>query len=170
MCARPITKTLITLQPLEPHQIPEAKFVIARVARATFGWEESLEELLKKADEDHELADVDDAGDHYFGNRGLFLVAMDGERIVGTGAVRRLDEESCELKRMWLFEEYHGQGIGYRMIQELFAFARWAGYTRIELNTSVYQERAIQFYQRVGFEFMEMEDDMGELVFMERAL
>ncbi len=161
---------MITLQPLQPEQIPEAKFVIASVARATFGWQESLEELLEKSDEGHELDDVDDAGEHYFNRQGMFLVALDGERVIGTGAVRRLDEDSCELKRMWLLEEYHGHGIGYRMIQELFAFARWAGYTRIELNTSIYQERAIQFYLRVGFNFMETGEDTGEIVFMEREL
>ena len=161
---------MITIQPLEPHQIPEVKNLIARVARNIFGWESPVEELLQLADKDHEFHDIDEAGDHYFGNQGIFLVAMDGERVVGSGAARRTDDDSCELKRMWLLEEYHGHGIGYRMIQELFAFARWAGYSRMELNTSVHQERAIQFYLRVGFELIETDEETGDIVFMERML
>ena len=161
---------MITIHPLQPHQISEVKNLIARVARNIFGWERSLEQLLQLADENHEFHDIDEAGDHYFGNRGIFLVAMDGERLIGTGAVRRLDDETCEIKRMWLLEDYHGQGIGWRMMQELLAFARWVGYARVELNTSTQQERAIQFYLRVGFEFMETEEETGDIVFMERML
>jgi len=144
--------------------------VIISVARDIFGWESPFEELLQSADENEDLYDVDHAGDHYFGNKGIFLVALDDERVVGTGAVRRLDDEICELKRMWLLEEYQGHGIGYRMMQELLEFARWAEYQRIQLNTSSQQERAIQFYVRVGFELIETEDETGEIVFMEMEL
>jgi putative acetyltransferase len=159
----------ITIQPLEPHQIPAVKNLILHVARNIFDWERPLDELAQLADESEDFYDIDNAGEHYFENQGMFLVALDGERVVGSGAVRRLDEESCELKRMWLLEEYHGHAIGYRMIQELFEFARWVGYERVELNTSLQQERAIQFYLRVGFEFMDTEET-GEIVFMERVL
>ena len=67
------------------------------------------------------------------------------------GAIRRLDAQAAELRRMWLLEAYHGQGIGYRLLQELMAFARGQGYQRMVLMTGVVQERAICFYQRVGF-------------------
>ncbi|NUM46959.1 MAG: GNAT family N-acetyltransferase [Anaerolineales bacterium] len=162
----------ITLQPLEPHHIPEVKHLILDVARKIFNWTRPLEELLDLAEENHDFYDLDDAGAHYFANHGLFLVALDDGRVIGSGAVRRMSAHSCELKRMWLSEPYHGQGLGYRILQELFAFARWAGYTRIELNTSLQQERALQFYSRMGFEFMDMDEDenMEGIVFMERAL
>ncbi|MCB9134172.1 MAG: GNAT family N-acetyltransferase [Anaerolineales bacterium] len=160
----------ITIQPLEPQYIPELKHLIIRVACNIFGWERPVEEILAEADENHDFYDIDDAGDHYFENRGMFLIALDGDQLIGSGAVRQMSAKSCELKRMWLDENYHGQGIGYRIIQELFAFARWAGYSRIELNTSLQQERAVQFYMQVGFTFMEMEEETGEIVFMERAL
>ncbi|HNB52080.1 MAG TPA: GNAT family N-acetyltransferase, partial [Anaerolineales bacterium] len=162
----------ITIQPLEPHHIPEVKHLILSVARNIFDWERPLDELVELADENHDFYDIDDVGAHYFANQGMFLVALDDGRVIGSGAVRRMSARSCELKRMWLAEAYHGQGIGYRVMQELFGFARWAGYTRMELNTSMQQERAIQFYLRLGFAFMELDEDeeMDGIVFMEREL
>jgi ribosomal protein S18 acetylase RimI-like enzyme len=52
---------------------------------------------------------------------------------------------------MWLLQTYHGQGIGYRLILELLAFARQHGYQTAYLTTSLQQQQAIAFYKRVGF-------------------
>ena len=65
--------------------------------------------------------------------------------IIGTGAIRKLEGDLCELKRLWLLTEYHGQGLGYRMLRELLAFARETGYQRIRLETDpVAQRRALE--------------------------
>jgi putative acetyltransferase len=52
---------------------------------------------------------------------------------------------------MWLSEEFHGRGIGYTLINQLFDFARAHGYRRVVLQTSRKQTRALAFYARVGF-------------------
>jgi len=52
---------------------------------------------------------------------------------------------------MWLLEAYHGQGIGYRLIQQLIYFARQNRYDHIRLQTSPEQTRALVFYRKVGF-------------------
>ena len=76
----------------------------------------------------------------------------DNDQIIGTGAIRKIDNNICERKRLWLLFEYHGQGLGYRMIQELFAFAREKGYQRIRLETDRdSQSRAFDLYKRLGF-------------------
>ena len=88
----------------------------------------------------------------YFDNDGIFLVLTDNDQIVGTGAIRKIDDEICELKRLWLLFEYHGKGLGYRTIQELFAFAREKGYQRVWLETDrEAQRRAFELYKRLGF-------------------
>mgnify|MGYP002392037119 FL=1 len=81
-------------------------------------------------------------------------------------AIRWLEEGVCELKRMWLLTEYHGQGLGYRMMQELFKVARDMGYKTIRLETDrVMQTRAVNFYKKLGFyeipRFGDDPDDMG---------
>ncbi len=76
----------------------------------------------------------------------------DDNRMICTGAVLRIDDETCELKRLWLLFDYHGQGLGYRMMQELLMFARAKGYRRMRLETDPFaQSRAFEFYKRLGF-------------------
>jgi putative acetyltransferase len=63
-----------------------------------------------------------------------------------------MDDAVCELKRVWLLHEYHGQGLGYRMVQELLSFARDKGYARMRLETDrEAQSRAFEFYKGLGF-------------------
>ena len=94
---------------------------------------------------------MDDVEAHYFQNDGLFLAAFDAETLIGSGAVRKLDPRTAELKRMWMLISYHGQGIGYQMITQLFEFARAKQYQQVLLQTSPEQTRALNFYRRLGF-------------------
>jgi putative acetyltransferase len=69
------------------------------------------------------------------------------------GGIRRLEEEICELKKMWILKDYRAQGWGVRIARELFAFAKKAGYkkVRLELFDPPKQQRAKAFYQELGF-------------------
>ncbi|WKZ48113.1 MAG: GNAT family N-acetyltransferase [Anaerolineales bacterium] len=129
-----------------------AKRLIYRVAQEVFNDPLPLEESIAHREGRGELSDMDDIKKNYFENGGIFFVMTKGKEIIGTGAIRRHADDICELKRLWLFQEYQGKGLGYRMIQELLAFARSAGYRRIRLETDgVYQKRAVEFYKRIGF-------------------
>ena len=46
-----------------------------------------------------------------------FWCMFDAENIIGAVAVRKMDGESCELKSLYLLEQYHGRGYGRKMIQ-----------------------------------------------------
>ena len=71
--------------------------------------------------------------------------------LIGSGAIRKLDSQTAEFKRMWLLESHHGQGIGYQVITRLFEFAQTKGYDRVRLQTGSEQARAFAFYKRLGF-------------------
>jgi ribosomal protein S18 acetylase RimI-like enzyme len=78
---------------------------------------------------------------------------------------------TCELKRVWLLFEYQGQGLGYRMIQELLDFARGKGYEHIRLETDrIVQSRAYDLYKRLGFYEIPRYSDNEEDVAMEMVL
>lgn len=149
-----------------------AKRLIYRVAQEEFNDPLPLEESIARHEERGELSDMDDIQKSYFENDGIFFVMTKDEEIVGTGAIRRHADDICELKRLWLLREYQGKGLGYRMIQELLAFARSAGYRRIRLETdSVYQKRAVEFYKRIGFHVVPIPDaSADEDVLMEMDL
>lgn len=143
---------MINIRRIEPHEATAAKEVIYRVGHRVFQEKTTLEESMARYESGGRLHDIDEVQRVYFQNRGTFLVITDNEKIIGTGAIRRIDEETCEIKRLWLLFEYQGRGLGYRMLQELLAFAKEAGYRRIRLETDrTYQSRAYNLYKRVGF-------------------
>jgi len=155
---------MITIRPICDEEIPAAKRVILSVAYNIFGFDGTLEDSIRYFLAAGKLKDLDDVQANYFKAGGMFLVALNGEQVIGSGALRRLDDETAELKRMWLLEAYHGQGVGYRLITQLFDFARMQGYTRVRLQTSPEQIRALAFYRKVGFhEIPCYNDGVGEI-------
>lgn len=162
---------MIQIRPITPDEWMDAKRVVYRVAFVIFGRSRSLEEFIEYHESIHELKDMDDIQKSYFENGGTFLgMFKDGEMIC-TGAIRRLDEKTCELKRLWLLYEYHGQGLGYRMLQELLSLAKGMGYKRVRLETDpVAQSRALDFYKQAGFYEIPGYSDRTDEVAMEMRL
>ncbi|HKI52934.1 MAG TPA: GNAT family N-acetyltransferase [Anaerolineales bacterium] len=157
---------MIEIRPIQAHEINEAKRVIFTVAFELFKGADTLEESIAKFSAQGKLAEMSNVQKNYFDNKGTFLVTVDDGSIIGTGAIRFLEEDVCELKRMWLLTEYHGHGLGYRMMQELFGIARTKGYKIMRLETDpVFQQRAVEFYKRLGFyeipRYGDDPDDMG---------
>jgi len=137
---------------IQPSQINDAKYVIAAVAQRIYYPDITAEEFLKILDDEHELDDVDNFQTVYGGAGGLFLAVLDeGRKVIGTGAIKYVSDETAELKRLWLLEQFHGRAIGYQVVLKLFEFARTYGYRRVILQTGIMQHRAIAFYRRLGF-------------------
>jgi GNAT superfamily N-acetyltransferase len=61
------------------------------------------------------LSDVDSAEAAY-GDRALFLCAIAEGEIVGTGAIKRLDNRECEMVRMFVASAYRSRGIGWTIV------------------------------------------------------
>lgn len=157
---------MITIRPVQPNEWMQAKRIVYRVAHVLFNDPLTLEDSIAYYEARHELKDMDDIQKDYFENGGIFLVMFDNDEMICTGAIRKLDEETCELKRLWLLHEYHGQGLGYRMLGELLSISREKGYTRMRLETDpIAQSRALEFYRRIGFyeipRYTERTDDIA---------
>src|ERR671919_2502507 len=121
-------RPMIEIRSIRLNEVPAAKRVIYHVPREIFNDPRSIEESIAYHESRGELKDMDDIQQNYFDNGGIFLIMLDDSKVVGTGAIRKFKDNICELKRLWLLTEYHGQGLGYRLIQELFSFAREKGY------------------------------------------
>lgn len=169
---------MLTITTLQPDQAAEARRVIYTTAHALFQDFPSLEETISYYEQSWPLRDVLDFQRSYVDKCGTFLVVRDGDRIVGTGALRWLELDSgetiqtiAEIKRVWLLPEYQGRGLGYQMMMQLIAFACEKGYVKVRLETSPqYQPRAFAFYQRLGFSVIPRYGDDPDDVGMEMDL
>jgi putative acetyltransferase len=83
--------------------------------------------------------------------RGAFLVAFDGETAVGCGAIRRIGDDSAELKRMYVAPSLRRQGIARQLVAALEAEALLLNVRRLVLETGVRQPDAIAAYERFGY-------------------
>src|SRR5262245_56511081 len=119
---------MIEIRLIEPHEWQLAKRLVYRVAHTIFKETRPLEEMIADFDSRGTLDDLHNIQKNYLENGGIFLVTTLNDEIIGTGAIRKLEGDVCELKRLWLLPDYHGQGVGYRMLQELLTFARAKGY------------------------------------------
>lgn len=71
---------------------------------------------------------------------------------MGCGAVRLLDAETGELKRMYVVPEARGRGRGQRLVSALENRARALGARRLVLETGIRQLAAIKCYRACGFD------------------
>ena len=84
------------------------------------------------------------------GGRLYLLVTAQGE-AVGTGALRRLDDAMCELKRLYIRPAFRGQGLAEKTVRRLISDARAMGYRRMVLDTFPFLKGAICLYKKLGF-------------------
>ncbi len=83
--------------------------------------------------------------------RGVFLVAYWEHQPVGCGALRRLDSNTAELKRMYVLASFRGHGIGRALLDALAEEAHALGASQLMLETGVRQREAMNLYERAGF-------------------
>ncbi len=96
-------------------------------------------------------ADLNDIKNHYLKNNGEFLVVIYDNKIVGMGALRKIDNNTAELKRMRVKLDYQGQGVGTLILKSLIEKAKNLGYKKLVLDTSSKQESAQNLYKKFGF-------------------
>lgn len=144
---------LVAIKPVQLHQINAAKRVMAEVCNEIWSIKPTVDELEKTFEATGEFVDLNNLQATYFDNHGTFMVITDAAEVVGTGGIKRLDEEICELKKMWILRGYRAHGWGVKIAHTLLHFAKEQGYKRVrlELYDPPKQQRAIAFYRELGF-------------------
>ncbi|WP_456315014.1 GNAT family N-acetyltransferase [Pseudomonas shirazensis] len=82
----------------------------------------------------------------YENSKFVFVVAEINNEIVGCGAIRPIDENVGEVKRM--YSKVPGKKIGQTILAFLEDKAKALGFTDLVLETRLKNQEAIQFYQK----------------------
>ncbi|MGH7928077.1 MAG: GNAT family N-acetyltransferase [Candidatus Binatia bacterium] len=114
--------------------------------------------------------DLEDPIRYYTSAGGIFYILLNGGDVVGTVAIKKLDERVAELKRMYLLPKYRGHGWGAKLLEHALAFCRDKGFESCVLDTNVKQESAQRLYASYGFETYKQEKNNLELTHLHKSV
>jgi putative acetyltransferase len=104
---------------------------------------------------------------------GRLLLAYDNAQLAGCVALRRINQSICEMKRLFLREEFRGRGLGRQLIAAIIQEARQIGYRYMRLDTLPPKMiDAISLYRSYGFKEIDpyYENPVPGALFMELDL
>ena len=84
---------------------------------------------------------------------GCLLLARDGDEVAGGVGMRALDEDGvAEMKRLFVYQRWRGQGLGRQLAGAIMAEAVGAGHSFMRLDTLDFMTGARALYRSFGFE------------------
>lgn len=88
-------------------------------------------------------------------DRSIMLCVFDGKMMVGYAFLSNVLEQKKARHRasfgVTILKQFWRQGLGQKLVTELLAFARDAGYEQIELEVASSNVSAIHLYEKLGF-------------------
>ena len=106
---------------------------------------------------DIELAERD-GEDHAFYNQynaiddlKQTVIAVENNILLGCGAIKELNQDAVEVKRMYVILKERGRGIAGMILTELENWAIELGYNKCRLETGKRQPEAISLYEKKGY-------------------
>jgi putative acetyltransferase len=104
--------------------------------------------------------------------RGFIYLVRDKDENAGCIALKPLNENECEMKRLYVRDAYRGQGLGRKLVQLCLDEAKKIGYRRMKLDTLQRMQPAIRLYESFGFSQTGAyyENPEADVVYMEREL
>tara|TARA_B100000768_G_C11276891_1_gene376406 strand:+ start:2668 stop:3126 length:459 start_codon:yes stop_codon:yes gene_type:complete len=123
-----------------------------------------LDSYLKITDEDeHDFYNQFNSIEHL---KEVVVIYLDGV-AVGCAAIKKLDNNVVEVKRMFVLKENRGIGIAQKLLDELEAWAKELGHIKCVLETGTRQVRAIVFYKKCKYKVI---PNYGQYIGMENSV
>ncbi len=95
------------------------------------------------------------------------IVVYKNNEPIGCGAIKKFDEKTAEVKRMFVKPDYRGQGVAAKILSALETWAIELGYQYCILETGQKQPEAIALYKRSGYQLI---PNYGQYVGVENSV
>lgn len=79
------------------------------------------------------------------------IVAYEGNKPVGCGAIKEFSKEAMEIKRMFILLDFRAKGLATLILKELEQWALELGYIKCILETGKKQPEAISLYKKNAY-------------------
>jgi len=130
---------------IAPARFPEDRAAVIAIFREYIA---SVSVNLEFQDYESEFATLPGK---YAAPEGCLLLAWKQGEVVGCVALRQVDANRCEMKRVYVRPPARGVGLGQKLVQAILAQARTAGYARICLDVLPEFAAARHLYETFGF-------------------
>ena len=114
-----------------------------------------FEELGKKFEQSGRHSFYNDIGNEFE----VFFCLVDQEKVIGTVALKKVDDYTVELKAMYLDRDYRGKGLGRRLMDKAVDEAKRLGFKSIVLDSMSSYKDALRLYEKTGFKMTERYND-----------
>ncbi|MEG2812661.1 MAG: GNAT family N-acetyltransferase [Clostridium sp.] len=127
------------------------------------GDEEAVQDVVRVVLESYGLGfnpqvedlDLTDFNKYYLDNGGHFEVLEVEGNIIGSFGLYKVDDKTCELRKMYLHTDYQGNGYGKEMMEKAIEIAPKLGFEIMTLQTNSVLYKAVDMYRKFGFEDFE---------------
>jgi len=82
---------------------------------------------------------------------GVFLIAFNNNALAGGVGMRKWGHRICEMKRLYVYGDQAGHGVGRKLCESVIAVSKALGYQKMRLDTLPGMQRAYQLYRQFGF-------------------
>jgi GNAT superfamily N-acetyltransferase len=108
----------------------------------------SFQKYLEIQNYDAELEHLETKYGQPFGR--LYIAYCD-DQLAGCIGLRKIDDDNCEMKRLYVRPEFRGKQIGNQLVKKIIDDAKEIGYAHMLLDTLPFLQSAIHMYKQHGF-------------------
>jgi len=133
--------------------------MILNIREATRADQNGIKKMIYSVLEEYGLSpdpastdrDLEDIEKYYTKNAGYFGVLEEENTIVASSGILRIDDCSCELRKMYMLANQRGKGLGKKLLEFSLEKAKTLGYSHVTLETASPLREAIGLYKKFGF-------------------
>jgi len=100
---------------------------------------------------------------------GFIFIALVDDEVAGTCALLKHTEKKYELAKMGVAGKYQNLGIGQKLVDATIEKSKQLGADKLILGTSKCLEAANHLYQKIGFEYCDL-DEIGPLPYTRETI